>query len=341
MYRRGIGSPGGGISEVAGKSDGEEAYFRSLITESNSTRLRARAFLACGFLKSTLWPLSHSQPCQQIEGFTRIIAAAYRIVDLRVGGLWSGCERYHICMRFGGVCVRSGGPVFLLIGLVAAPTGLAADAHKYLQKAAAAYRHLKSLQVDASTERVQDVDGVRSRTFVRIAVYASSPNNIRIDTKGADNSARSVLLSDGTTVTEFHAWNNEYVSSAGTGLDIRFSPERGVGLGEMTYDTIDERVSKAVLRGRQTLELGDDRVSCAVVDVEYGRSTAKFSFWIMEKKNLVLQRAVTYLDGSVINTVVSKVRALTANEEIPTTVFQFSPPNGARQVSVSSWSREK
>jgi len=42
--------------------------------------------------------------------------------------------------------------VFLLISLVVAPAVLAAEAHKYLQKAAAAYRHLKSLQVDATTE---------------------------------------------------------------------------------------------------------------------------------------------------------------------------------------------
>ena len=86
------------------------------------------------------------------------------------------------------------------------------------------------------------------------------------------------------------------------------------------------------------LELGSDRVPCVVVDVEYQSSPAKFSFWIMEKQGLVLQRAVTYFDGKVINTVVSRVRALTVNEQIPPAVFQFDPPDGARQVSVSSWS---
>lgn len=233
--------------------------------------------------------------------------------------------------------MASWGPVVLLVSLAIAPTGLAADAHKYLQKAAAAYRHLKSVQVDATTERVQDVDGRRSRMLVRIALYKSGPNKIRIDTKDSVNSARSVLLSDGAEVTEFHAWSNEYVSSSDTRLDIKFSPERGIGLGEMTYDAIADGVSKAILRGRQTLELGNDRVPCVIVDVEYRSSIAKFSFWIMEKEGLILQRAVTYFDGNVINTVVSKVRALTVNEEIPPAAFQFSPPNGARQVSNSSW----
>ena len=243
----------------------------------------------------------------------------------------------------------------LLVSLLVAPTGMAADAHKYLQKAAAAYRHLKSLQVDATTERVRDVEGQRSRLQVRIALYASGPNKVRIDTKDSDNSARSVLLSEGGKVTEFHAtghharrlalgaWNNEYASSSETRLDIGFSPKRGIGLGEMTYDAIADGVIKAVLRGRQTLQLGKDRVSCVVVDVEYSGIIAKFSFWIMEKQNLVLQRAVTYFDGRGVNTVVSRVRALTANEEIPAAVFQFSPPNGAKQVSISSWGlgREK
>jgi len=231
--------------------------------------------------------------------------------------------------------------VFLLISLVVAPTGLAADAHKYLQKAAAAYRHLKSLQVDATTERVQDVDGKHAQMQVRIALYTSGSKRIRIDTKDSDNSARSVLLSDGEKVTEFHAWNNEYASTSETRLDIGFSPHRGVGLGEMTYDRIADGVSKAVLRGHQTLELGKDRVSCAVVDVEYAGSIAKFSFWIMEKRYLILQRAVTYSDGLVVNTLVSRVRALTANEEIPAIVFQFTPPNGAKQVSLSSWGLER
>ena len=233
--------------------------------------------------------------------------------------------------------MRFGAPVFLLVSLVIAPTCLAADAHRYLKKAAAAYRHLKSLQVDATTERVHDIDGERSRILVRVALYTSRPNKIRIHTKAPDNSARSVLMSDGEKVTEFHAWNKEYASSSESRLEIAFSPERGVGLGEMMYDRIADGVSRAVTRGRQTLQLGADRVPCVVVDVEYKGSTAKFSFWIMEKQSMVVQRAVTYSDGSVINTVVSTVRALTANEVIPAAVFQFSPPDGAKQVSISSW----
>jgi Predicted periplasmic protein (DUF2092) len=172
---------------------------------------------------------------------------------------------------------------------------------------------------------------------VRIALYTSGPKKIRIDTKESDSTAHSVLLSDGGKVTEFHAWNNEYASTSETGLDIGFSPQRGIGLGEMTYHRIADGVTQAVFRGHQTLELGQDRVSCAVVDVEYVGSVAKFSFWIMEKRYLILQRAVTYSDGLVVNTLVSRVRALTANEEIPATVFQFSPPNGAKQVPLSSW----
>ena len=82
-------------------------------------------------------------------------------------------------------------------------------------------------------------------------------------------------------------------------------------------------------------------MSCAVVDVEYAGSIAKFSFWIMEKRYLILQRAVTYSDGLVVNTLVSRVRALTANEEIPAIVFQFSTPNGATRVSLSSWGLER
>src|SRR5215471_3418867 len=97
-------------------------------------------------------------------------------------------------MRFGGIA-------FMVISLAVAPTGLAAEAHKYLQKAAAAYRHLKSLQVDATTDRVHDVDGEHARLQVRIELYTSGPKKIRIDTKDSDRSVLSVLLSDGEKVT--------------------------------------------------------------------------------------------------------------------------------------------
>ena len=233
-------------------------------------------------------------------------------------------------------------PVFLLLSFVVAPVVLASDAHEYLRRAAATYRHLKSFQADATAEGVQDVLGKRDRTLVRITLYTSGPDKIRIDTRDSDNSTRSVLLLDDGKVTEYHIWSNEYaLLPSETKLDIKFSPARGVGFGEMTYDTITDGISTAVIRGRQTLELGADHVECVVVDVEYTGSIAKFSFWIMVRENLVLQRAVTYSDGSVINTVVSRVRALTANEEIPDGIFQFSPPVGAKEVPVSSWESDR
>lgn len=115
---------------------------------------------------------------------------------------------------------------------------------------------------------------------------------------------------------------------------MSFSPERGVGLGEMVYDTNSDGVTKASIRERQTLKIGKDLIPCVIVDVEYGTGIrlAKFSFWIGVEKALVLRRAVTFWDGNGIKTLVSSILAITINEPIPEGVFEFEPPPGAREV---------
>jgi outer membrane lipoprotein-sorting protein len=67
------------------------------------------------------------------------------------------------------------------------------------------------------------------------------------------------------------------------------------------------------------------------VDTDYGELT-KYTFWIATDTGLVLRRLVTILNGAHTQTILSTVRALTLNEPMPDNVFEFEPPDDAKQV---------
>jgi outer membrane lipoprotein-sorting protein len=222
------------------------------------------------------------------------------------------------------------GSCFLVCLLSAASPVLAQTARDYLNRVAETYKHLKSFQVEAEVERAL-ADQPRDLK-VAITLYVAQPNRVRIETKDSGNILRSVLISKGTSIIEYSVWKNEYSSFTG-GVSVSFDPDRGTGLGEMVYDTIADGVSKASIRDEQELLIGKDRIPCVVIDVEYGtgKRTAEFSFWVA-KKGLVFRRAVTFWDGNEIQTLVSSVRALTANENLSDETFEFRPPPGVKEV---------
>ena len=210
------------------------------------------------------------------------------------------------------------------------------EARDHLNKAANAYRQLKSFQVESVAEKRASAEKSGVRAF--LTMYAARPDKIRVETKDSGGRLQSLLISDGAHVTEYRAWANEYTPLQGGQIDVTFSPERGVSIGEMLYDTVANGVRKASVRGRQTLEIGSDSIPCVVIDVEYeaSKGLSIYSFWIAEDSGLILRRAVTF--GTVANTrfvsVVSTVRALTINEEIQDSAFDFKPSARAPLVRI-------
>ncbi len=97
--------------------------------------------------------------------------------------------------------------------------------------------------------------------------------------------------------------------------------------------TIALGVTSVVVRGRETLQVGRENIPCVIVDVTYGEDgrRRKYSFWISEDRAIVLKRSVW--KGEARKTFTSSVVALTFNEEIPSSTFQFSPPAEAKRVA--------
>jgi len=203
-------------------------------------------------------------------------------------------------------------------------------AREYLDRVANTYKHLKSFQVEAEAERGRADQA--SDLKVAITLYTTPPNRARIETKDANRVLRSVLIANGSSMIEYTVYKQQYSSFEGR-LTVSFDPERGIGLGEMLYDTISNGVTETSIRGRQTLVVGKDRIRCVVVNAKYGNSARapNYSFWIA-KTGLIFRRAVTYWDGREVRTVVSTVLALTVNESLPEETFEFQPPPGVKET---------
>ena len=151
----------------------------------------------------------------------------------------------------------------LLICLFAAPA-FAENAMQHLSRTAGVYSRLKSLQVEAISER-RPAGGHESRKAV-IKLYSSGDNRVRIETSDTNNVIVSVLLSDGKHVTEYRSFSKQYTRLPSPGMSVRFTPTRGTGWGEMSYETVAEGVTKASIRGRQELQVGNDRIRCVVIE---------------------------------------------------------------------------
>ena len=155
--------------------------------------------------------------------------------------------KYNVSMGWGAA-------LFLVLGLLSVEPCAGGDPREYLERAAAAYRGLRSFQIEAVTSRIEESGGRHSHVNIRTAVYASFPDKIRIETKTPNNTTHSVLISNGPDVLEYHPLKNEYAWLPATRLNINFDPKRGMGLGEMMYDTIADgatsvRVSRAETAG--------------------------------------------------------------------------------------------
>ena len=142
--------------------------------------------------------------------------------------------------------------IALVVSLFFVANLQADEARNHLGKAANAYRKVKSFQVESIAEKRSS--GEKSGIHAFLTLYVARPDKIRVETKDSGGRLQSLLISDGAHVTEYRAWANEYTPLQGGQIDVTFSPERGVGVGEMLYDTVANGVRKASVRGRQTLE---------------------------------------------------------------------------------------
>jgi outer membrane lipoprotein-sorting protein len=215
--------------------------------------------------------------------------------------------------------------------LAFANAGMAADGMDILQRVEAAYKSFRSLKVEAVSRRSSP--GIKNTQPTVVKLYTVADGRTRVETFAANRTLALLLTWDGRRLTEYRAWSNEYTRAAGIRFSSSFHPSRGTGWGEMTYESIAEDVRTASVKGSETLMIGSDRLPCTAIDVEYKTSAARYTFWISDLASLVLRRVAKEQTEAGFVTVDSRVRALTVNEVIEDSAFQFVAPKGAKDVS--------
>src|SRR5262245_4468153 len=144
----------------------------------------------------------------------------------------------------------------LILLLLTASASLAQDASNYLDRVASTYRALDTFKVKsvASLSNVTEERSIIAK-IVHVALFFVAPFKARVDASDGDDRVQSVLISDGSNVTEYLAWRGEYTVTPGTRLSVNFSPDHGTGYGEMIYDTINRGVTKTSLAGTEKLQI--------------------------------------------------------------------------------------
>ena len=210
---------------------------------------------------------------------------------------------------------------------------VAETATDHLKRAAKTYSQLKSFQIESLSERF--VDGRGPSTSIVLVLYALPPHKARIETKTTGNAVQSIMISNGRTVTEYRTRRNEFTVVPAKRIPVSFDPDRGIGWGEMLYDTVAKRIGTATIRAREAIQIGSESKQCIVVDVVYKGHISKFSFWISDdEKGLILRRVVTFMRDGVAETMVSTARAVTVDDHLADDIFEFFPPSNAKEVQL-------
>jgi outer membrane lipoprotein-sorting protein len=205
--------------------------------------------------------------------------------------------------------------------LCVAWSAAAEEAEHYLQLAAKTYKELRSLQVEAEVQRSRDTE--QGAVTAIVTLYSVPPEKARVETKDASRNLHSVLVSNGQSVAEYRPRTKQYTVLPVSTLAVSFTPERGMGWGEMLYDSISDRVRQVSIRGQESLAVGRDRIRCVILDVDYGVPGVRYSFWIAAGNGLIIRRIATIGTKGKTEVTVSTVRALTMNEAIPDAVFEI------------------
>src|SRR5215813_4342402 len=233
----------------------------------------------------------------------------------------------------------------------------ASDAKAILNQVAETYKNLRSYHFEGryTLEQVTESIGLkdefkREELFVNAAI---KPDRYRIESKNTHISVTSI--SDGKTKWVYAPGPNEYTRTEEgpvrlvTGGPVKNSATMA-HLANATnllaeYSRVDDRLGVAKIIGEETLEIGERRSDCFVIEAYYfaestgsQTNTLTRKLWIDKSRNIVL-REIQHTEakmpwGRTINSKMTYIFTVaTVGEPIPETLFTFVPPEGAKEVA--------
>jgi outer membrane lipoprotein-sorting protein len=216
--------------------------------------------------------------------------------------------------------------VLVLTAVGLAPAGQSQTATEILQKVAAAYRGGAPLDIEWKEGYDHQSPASQSNTQAPIRM-AQAGAKTRLEQYGM------LYVSDGVHNWQYSSAFHEYADNKGVMASL-FSPYLGLPRG----------VQNARILREEPLTLQGSAVPCYVIEAEWPRNlpggnqlVTRETFWIDKARYLVLKSSSSTLptapDVPGGNTQrVMQVTRVASGDGVPDSLFQFTPPTGARLV---------
>jgi len=224
------------------------------------------------------------------------------------------------------------------------------EARKALSAILAKYANLSAFYVEGIQESTTTDEIEHNWEQERFTVAKVSGNRYHYDIKSPGR--WNVVVSDGITEWDFQPWRNEYtkrpVPNSEPDADnpddvIRYVAAKG---GERYVEELSQnRIRAAEFLPPETLTVGGKQVACDVIRARYesldnAAQSAQLTFWIEKERKVIRKQTVVNIISPSVLQSLRKVKSISTtiyttvnlDGQPPASLFNFSPPSGARQV---------
>ncbi len=233
--------------------------------------------------------------------------------------------------------------LLILPGTVPADT--LPDGKALLQESGDALHSARSYVLEQAVV-VEISGGLRSRLEMPVKLAASNPDKLRIESNGPVGN--TLIVSDGENTWMYLGPLKQYTRTAAASSPDALMKSINPGISEMLAQNKSKDPYLSVkVTGEEALEMDGRHYDCFVVEATLDRidmpgemslTDGVMKMWIEKKTKLTLrQTASATMQGgalrapAVMNQTVNML-SMKLNEPVPDSMFQFTPPQGAREV---------
>lgn len=225
------------------------------------------------------------------------------------------------------------------------------DAPALLKQVGETYKSLKSYYFQSVTVLESKSELLWQRIEMPAVSAESRPGKLRVEARSPFTDQWT--LSDGQTTWLYMPRQKQYtrkntaaMSPAATGNTISMGAiTTAVGAQISRYEGIADQVKEARTLRDESIEVGNEKVVCAVVEVRYEPRNpspdvqeSPKTYWIDKVRHIVLretstaQRKNSPFSGPMQTVQTTTYSAAKVNEPLPDSIFVFTPPEGAQEV---------
>ena len=219
------------------------------------------------------------------------------------------------------------------------------DGKTLLQESGDALRSAQSYILEQAVV-VEISGGLRSRLEMPVKLAAANPDKLRIESNGPVGS--TLIVSDGENTWMYLGPLKQYTKTPAASSPDALMKSINPGISEMVaeYRSKDPYLSVKVT-GEESLEMDGRHFDCFVVEAALDNikmpgammlTGGVMKMWIDKKTKLTLRQtaSATMQGGSLrapaeMNQTVNML-SMKLNEPVPDSMFQFTPPEGAKEV---------